>query len=696
MQRCSRLGSTAFGLAVMALTAAAFTALPASAQTPQPAREAAPPLFGGMDPSIAPGVDFFGYANGGWLKTAEIPADLSSYGPFDQLIELNEKRLSDLIRDVARSNPPAGSDERKVADFYASYMDEKRIETRGLSVLEPTFRTIAAISDRAALARYLGGTLRADVDVLNATRLYTENLFGLWIAKDLDDPTRYSPFLLQGGLGMTDRDYYLKDSPQMAKTREQYRAHIAALLRLTGDSQPAQKAERIFGLELLIARAHATRAESEDVRRGDNHWSKDRFRSEAPGLDWDQYWRAAGLPQQNEFVVWQPDAVRGISALVANQPLALWKDYLKYHAVNHMAGLLPKRFVEEDFAFYGKVLEGTPELRARWKRATDRTSAALGEPVGKLYVQAYFPPATKASIEDLVHNLLEAFEVRIDALQWMAPETKIKAKAKLSTLNVQVGYPDRWLDYSPLQIDPGDAFGNAQRVELFDYQRNVAKLGRPIDRSEWVMTPQMVNAVNLPVMNALNFPAAILQPPFFDPKRPTSLNYGAIGAIIGHEISHSFDDQGALFDAEGRLQDWWTPQDYAHFKAASQQLVKQFDGYRPFPDLAVNGAQTLSENIADVAGLATAYTAFRQSLASEPAPVVEDFTGDQQFFLSFEQTWREKIRDAALRETILSDGHAPGQYRALTVRNLDEWYPAFDVKPGQALYLDPPDRVHIW
>jgi predicted metalloendopeptidase len=649
-----------------------------------------------MDPSVAPGADFFGYANGGWLKTAEIPADRASYGPWDQLVELNEKRLLNLIRDVARSHPPAASDERKVVDFYASYIDAKTIEIRGLSVLEPTLRRIAAISDRAALARYLGDTLRADVDVLNDTKFHTENLFGLWVAKDLDDPSRYSPFLLQGGLGMPDRDYYLNASAQMVETRANYRAHIAAILKLVGESQPTQKADRIFGLEFRIAQVHATRAQSEDIRRGDNHWSKDRLQREAPGLDWDQYWQGAGLGQQNEFVVWQPDAVRGIAALVSDQPLPLWKDYLRYHAVNHLAPVLPKRFVQEDFAFYGKVLDGTPELRARWKRATDRTSNALGELVGKLYVQAYFSPDTKASIEDLAHNLLKAFEIRIDALQWMAHETKIKAKEKLAMLNIQVGYPDRWRDYSALQIVPGDAFGNAQRVELFDYQRNVAKLGRPIDRSEWVMTPQTINAVNLPVMNALNFPAAILQQPFFDPKRPDSMNYGCIGAIIGHEISHSFDDQGALFDAQGRLQDWWTPQDYAHFKASSEQLVKQFDGYRPFPDLAVNGTQTLSENIADEAGLAAAYTAYHQALAGRVAPVLEGFDADQQFFLSFAQCWREKTREAALRQLILTDGHAPEQYRALTVRNIDEWYSAFDVKPGRALYLAPPDRVHMW
>jgi putative endopeptidase len=342
------------------------------------------------------------------------------------------------------------------------------------------------------------------------------------------------------------------------------------------------------------------------------------------------------------------------------------------------------------------VLSGTPQIRDRWKRAVQHTNFALGDAVGKLYVQRYFPPEAKAHIEDLVHHLIAAFAVRIDALTWMAPETKVKAKAKLAALKVGVGYPDHWRDYSDLRIVSGDAFGNLSRVEIFEYQRNLGKLGRPIDRAEWVMTPQVINAVNLPVMNALNFPAGVLQPPFFDPNRPDAMNYGGVGAVIGHEISHSFDDEGALFDATGRLQNWWTTADFASFRASAEQLVKEFDAYRPFPDLSINGKQTLSENIADVAGVAAAYSAYRESLNGKAAPIVQELSGDQQFFLSFAQIWREKFREAMLRQIIITDGHAPGQYRAWTVRNNDAWYRAFGVKPGDAMYLAPGDRVQMW
>jgi predicted metalloendopeptidase len=388
--------------------------------------------------------------------------------------------------------------------------------------------------------------------------------------------------------------------------------------------------------------------------------------------------------------------VTGISALVANQPLATWKDYLAFHAIERAADYLPKAFVEEHFAFHGHVLAGTPALRERWKRGVDATSAALGEAVGKLYVDHYFSPAEKARAEAMVRNLVAAFGQRIDNLDWMAAQTKVKAKEKLATLKVGVGYPDKWRDYSGLKIVRDDALGNFERSEQFEDQRNLAKLGKPVDRSEWAMTPQLVNAVNLPVMNALNFPAAILQPPYFDPERPAVMDYGAIGAIIGHEISHSFDDQGALFDASGRLHNWWTPQDLAHFKASAARLVAQYNAYRPFPDLAVNGKQTLSENIADVAGLTVSYDAYRLAMNGKTAPVTQGFTPDQQFFVSFAQSWREKVREPALRQRIIADGHAPDQYRADTVRNLDSWYPAFDVKPGQTLYLAPQDRVHMW
>ena len=648
----------------------------------------------GIDRSVTPGEDFFHYANGAWLKATEIPPDRSSYGPGEQLTELTAERTAELVRNTAGA--AAGSEARKIGDYYASFMDEDRIEKRGLEPLQPAFRSIAAIKDRAGLARALGATLRADVDVLNATNLYTENLLGLWVAQDLDDPARYLPFLLQGGLGMPDRDYYLNPSQNMADIRPKYQAHIAAVLALAHLPDAQGQAARICDLERRMAQVHWSRAQSEEVLKGNNHWTRTDFAVRAPGLDWQAFLGAAGLARQKEFVVWQPSALTGLSALTRSQPLETWKDYLRFHAIERNAAYLPRAFVEEQFAFHGRVLSGTPQLRPRWKRAMADTNNALGEAVGKLYVQRYFPPAEKARAEAMVRNLLAAFAVRIERLGWMAPETRVKAKAKLAALKVGVGYPDRWRDYAGLKVLRGDAFGNAQRAELFEYRRNLAKLGTAVDRSEWVMNPQLVNAVNLPAMNALNFPAAILQPPYFDPQREPAMDYGATGATIGHEISHSFDDQGALFDASGRLNNWWTRSDFAHFEAAGARLVAQFNAYRPFPDITVNGKQTLSENIADVAGLSVAYDAWRGTLKGKPAPGAGGFSGEQLFFLSFAQSWRQKIREPALRQRIITDGHAPAEYRADTVRNLDPWYEAVGVKPGQKLYLAPADRVRVW
>ena len=649
-----------------------------------------------IDRSVAPGDNFFAYANGTWLKTTEIPSDRSSYGIGPMLTELTNQRTAALIKEAASRRAAAVSETRKIGDYYSSYMDEAAIEGKGLKPLAPTLDRIAAVADRQALARTLAGSLRADVDVFNNTNFYTGNLFGLWVAQDLDEPARYSPFLLQGGLGMPDREYYLDPSPRMTDIRTRYQAHIAAVLKLARVADAGAKAARIFDLEHRIAETHWSRAESEDVVKGNNHWTRQDFETRAPGLAWPAFFAAAGLENQSDFVVWQPSAVTGISALVADQPLETWKDYLGFRAIEHASNLLPKAFVEESFAFYGQVLTGTPKIRDRWKRGVDATNAALGEAVGKLYARRYFPPSEKARAEAMVSNLLTAFGRRIDKLDWMAPETRARARAKLATLKVGVGYPDKWRDYSGLEVVRGDALGNARRAGLFEYLRNLRKLGQPIDRTEWVMTPQTVNAVNLPVMNALNFPAAILQPPYFDSGRTTAMNYGSTGATIGHEISHSFDDQGALFDATGKLDNWWTKEDFAHFQSSSAQLVKQYDGYRPFPDLPVNGKLTLSENIADVAGLAAAYDAYKLSLGGKSAPVVQGLSGDQQFFLSFTQSWQSKFREPEMRRRILTDSHSPAEYRADTVRNLDAWYDVFGVKPGQALYLAPADRVHVW
>jgi putative endopeptidase len=432
----------------------------------------------GIDRSVAPGADFFAYANGNWLKTAQIPPDRSSYGVDAILVELTDKRTAALIQEAGVRSASQSPESRQIGDYYASFMDEAAIEERGLRPLEPTLKRIADIRDRAALARALGSTLRADVDVLNATNLYTDNLFGLWIAADLNDPTRYVPFVLQGGLDMPDRDYYLASSASMAAIRDQYKAHIERVLTLAHIADAHAKSAVIFDLEHRIATVHGSREDSEDVLKGNNHWARRDFATRAPGLDWERVLKAAQLGAQNDFTVWQPGAVTGISALVASEPLDAWKDYLAFHAIEHAANYLPKAFVDEHFAFHGHVLSGTPALRDRWKRGVEATSAALGEAVGKLYVQHYFSPAEKARAEAMVKNLVIAFGRRIDNLEWMAPQTKVKAKEKLATLKVGVGYPDKWRDYSGLKIVRGDAFGNFERSEEFEYQRNLAKLGK--------------------------------------------------------------------------------------------------------------------------------------------------------------------------------------------------------------------------
>jgi endothelin-converting enzyme/putative endopeptidase len=580
------------------------------------------------------------------------------------------------------------------ADFYTAYLDEAGIESRDLAPLQPLLRKIAAIGDKAALARALGESLRADVDPLNNTNFFTENLFGLWVAQGLDDPTHYNAYLLQGGLGMPDRAYYVTDSAHMETVRTAYRAHIATILKLGGVADAEARAAKIFALERELAQAHAAREVSEDVLKANNPWRREEFSARAPGMDWGAFFDGAKLARQPRFIVWHPGAITGAAALVGRESLDVWRDYLTFHALNKYSGALPKAFADERFAFYGTTLSGTPQQQARWKRALAAANRGVGDAVGQVYVAKYFPPSSKARAQAMVANIVRAFDTRIGRLDWMAPATKEQARAKLKVLYVGLGYPDKWTDYTGLVIDPQDAAGNILRAEEFTYRSRLARLGGPVDPTEWCMTPQEVNAVNMPMQNALNFPAAILQPPFFDATAPDAVNYGSIGAVIGHEISHSFDDQGAQFDSQGRLRDWWTPDDLAHFKASGAALAAQYSTYRPFADLALNGQQTLSENLADLAGLAAAYDGLH---ATKPAaPSDPTYTNDQLFFLAYAQSWRGKTREAALRQQIITDGHAPGQYRALTVRNLDAWYAAFDVKPGQTLYLAPAARVRVW
>jgi endothelin-converting enzyme/putative endopeptidase len=653
-------------------------------------------IVANIDRSVKPGDDFYRYANGEWIKRMEIPPDRAGIDVWSKLEDLSNKRTADLIAALAKSSAAPGSGARKVADLYNSYMDEAGIEVKGLSPLRPHLEAISAIHDKKELAHALGKTLRADVDALNNTNYHTANLFGLWVAPGFSDSDHYIGYLMQGGLQLPDREYYLSDSEHMRDVRAKYETHMAAMLKLAGFSDAEARAKRVVELEHAIAQTHRTLAENEDIHKAETIWNRTEFAAKAPGLDWAEYFDGAGLSHVERFDVWQPEAFTGEAALVASTDLETWKDWLAFHLIEAYAGVLPKAFVEERFSFVGKQLTEAQQQRPRWQRGVFLVNDLLGDIVGKAYADRYFPAAAKAQAQTMVANLTAAFHKRIEALDWMNPATKAEAEAKLSTLYVGIGYPETWHDYSNYEVRADDVFGNIWRGDLSQYERQIARLAKTVDKKEWSMTPQTVNAVNLPLQNALNFPAAILQPPFYDPQAPAASNYGAIGTVIGHEISHTFDTEGSAFDSKGRMRNWWTAEDLKHFEAATARLAEQYDTYKPFPDLAINGKQTLAENIADVAGISAAYDGYKTSLAGKTAPTHEGFTGDQQFFIAFAQNWGEKTREAALRQQVMTDSHAPGEYRALTVRNIDAWYSAFDVKPSEKLYLAPNERVRIW
>jgi putative endopeptidase len=650
----------------------------------------------GLDKAVKPGDDFEQYANGGWRAKAEIPADRSSIGSFLIVLNKAEDNNAEIIKAATKANAAAGSDQKLIADWYAAYLDTAGIEKRGIVPLKPEMDAIAALKDKAELSKMLGANIRVDVDPLNATNFSTENLFGLFVSQSLDKPDTTVPYVLQGGLGMPDRDYYVSAKPEMAALRTQYKAYIVKLLTLSGLSDPQARADRIFNLETKIAQAHADIVTSQDAHKADNPWVKADFAAKAPGIDWDAFWNAAGLGQQNDFIVWHPGPVAGLSKLVASEPLEAWQDWLAFHRINEVASMLPAAFDQARFDFYTKTLFGQPKQRPRDKRAIISVNNWLGDAVGQLYVKDYFPASSKTDIQNMVKGILAAFDKRVANLTWMAPATKAEARKKIETMRVGIGYPETWRNYAGLEVKADDPVGNFRRAELFETRFQLAKIGKPVDRSEWWMTPQTVNAVNLPLQNSLNFPAAILQAPFYDPTADAAANYGSIGATIGHEISHSFDNLGADFDSTGKLRNWWTKEDLAHFEAAGAALVAQYNAYEALPGLFLNGKQELGENIADVAGLLAAYEAYHASLGGKEAPVIGGLTGDQRFFLAFAQSWREKGRDQLLRARVSTDVHAPARWRAQTVRNLDAWYGAFGVQPGQKLYLAPDKRVKVW
>ena len=649
-----------------------------------------------MDKSVKPGDDFFAYANGNWVKTTEIPADRSSIGGFYIADQEREKNSVALFDSILKSNAAATTDEGRIANFYKAYLDTAAIDKAGMAPAKADLDAIAAIADKSQLSAAIGKTIRADVDPLNATKFGTDHLFGLFVTQGLNTPGETLPYILQGGIGMPDRDYYLSADPKKAELRTKYRTYVETVMKAAGNADPKAAADRIIALETKIAGAHATIAESEDFSSGAKVWSRAELEQKAPGIDWGQLLTNARLGSAAKFEAYHGGAIPKLAALVGSQPLDAWKDWLAFHTLNEHADVLPAAIRDANFAFYATALRGTPQQRPRDKLALNATSDALPDAVGKAYVDKYFPAANKTRIQGMADNIKAAFAKRVQGLAWMAPATKAEAVKKVETIVVGVGYPDSWRDYSSVNVGPSDAYANSSATSADRYSAQLAKLGKPMNRAEWWMPAQLVNAVNLPVQNALNFPAAILVRPFFDPNADSAYNYGGIGATIGHEISHSFDNNGALFDSTGNLRNWWTPADFARFQQSGKALADQISQYSPFPGVHVNGEQTLGENIADVAGLQASYDAYHASLGGKPAPVIDGLTGDQRFFLAYEQSWAQKAREESLRQQIATNGHAPGQYRALTVRNLDAWYAAFNVKPGDKLYLAPDKRVRIW
>jgi putative endopeptidase len=649
-----------------------------------------------MDPKVKPGDDFYLYTNGGWLAKTELTADRGGIGVFSALADQSNKNTAAIIKDAAASNAKYGTDARKIADLYNAYMDEAGIEAKGMAPIAKQFAAIDAIKDKQGLATALGGTLRNDVDALNNTNFHTANIFGLWVAPGFSDSDHYAAYLIQGGIVLPNRDYYLADDEHMKALRGKYAAYVAAMLKLAGKDNADNRAAKVIALETAMAKVQTSLADNEIIARANNPWKRTEFEAKAPGLDWDAYFAAAGLSNQDSFIVWEPTAFTGEAALVASTPLDTWKDWLTFHLINAYGGVLPKAVADTQFDFFGKTMSGIPQQRPRWQRGVGVVNGYLGDAVGKIYAEKYFSPEAKAQGQQLVANLIAAYHKRIAALDWLAPSTKAEAQAKLDTLYVGIGYPDSWRDYSGYEVRGDDAFGNAWRGRLFDYHYWVGQLGQPVDKHRWTMEPQTVNAVNLPLQNALSFPAAILQPPFFDAKAPAAVNYGAIGSVIGHEISHTFDAEGSAFDSKGAVRNWWTEADHKHFEEQAEKLEKQYDGYEVAPGVKVNGKQTIDENIADLGGVAAAYDGYRAATAGRRVTKQDGFDGDQQFYIAFGQNWAEKIREAILRQQVLTDGHSPSEFRADTVRNSDAWYKAFDVKPGDKLYLKPEDRVKIW
>jgi putative endopeptidase len=651
---------------------------------------AAPPRSGldaaGFDASVRVQDDLFRAANGVWLQKTQIPADKAEYGAWVLLDDQSDRRVRAIIETLTAKPQARGTVEHKITAFYSAFTDTKALDRAGLKPAQAALDAIAAIRTPTDLARWLGQA-QGQVDTP----------IGLWVLPDFKDPGTNRAATWQGGLGMPDRDYYLKDDDRLKKARAAYAVYLTRLAALAGEKQPKAVAERVLALETRIAEAHWNKVDNRDPGKIYNPMSVDELVRMAPGFDWPLFLGSGGLAGIDRISVSQPSTATGIAKLYAETPVAEWRDYLKLRVLDENASVLPKAFRDARFAFRGTVLTGTKVDKPRWQRGVAEVNGALGEAIGQVYVARHFPPDHKQRMRELVDNLIASYGESIDGLAWMTPTTKAAARDKLSKYALKIGYPDKWRDFSGLDVRAGDAMGNRTRSGRFEWQRIAAKAGKPVDRTEWEMTPQTVNAYYDPTKNEIVFPAAILQPPFFDVTADDAVNYGSIGAIIGHEISHGFDDKGSQFDGDGNLRNWWTDADRKAFDAIGEQLVAQYETYEPIPGKKLNGKLTLGENIADLSGLQIAYKAYLRSLGGKPAPVIDGYTGSQRFFLGWSQAWREKTRDERALQLLTVDAHSPPRFRANGgAVNHDGYHEAFGTKPGDTMWKAPEARIRIW
>lgn len=673
-----------FAFSLVACSKSPATAPSAPSAPPKPAFGTFGVDLAQMDTTVKPGDDFFGYVNGKWLATFQIPADRSSYGTGTMIVEKTEADLHAIVESLAASNPAVGSVEQKVADMYASWMDEAGIDARGLAPVKPYLDRIDAAKNKADLMKLVGSIdYRAP--------------FTLFMEPDTADPTRYVVWVTQSGLGMPNRDYYLNKGDKFDAYRAAYAVYVTKLLELSGDAKPAESARSVIDIENKIANVAWTAERRRKISETNNPMDRAGLAKLVQNVDWDVVLTGVGLGDANYFIVNETTAIRDGAKLLDSEPLPAWKAYLKFHFLNSYASDLTKEFDSAQFEFNAKALRGVERQRDRWKRGVTLIDQSLGEALGQIYVSKHFPPENKTKMQGLVANLRIALKQRLERSTWMDDATRAEAQKKLDAFEARIGYPDRWRDYSALTIERGKHFENARNARVFEWNRQVNRINQPVDRSEWFMTPQTVDAYYDPLKNQITFPAGILQPPLFDPNADPAVNYGAIGAVIGHELGHGFDDQGREFDGSGKVRNWWTPETNGRFVAATKKLGALYETYCPLENTCVKGELTMGENIGDLGGLEMAYTAYKLSLRGKEAPIIDGFTGDQRFFLSFAQAWRGKTRDDALRAQILTDPHSPRVARGtFPQRNMDAWYAAFAVQPADKLYLKPQDRVRIW